>query len=49
MELGSPLKEQFFTCHIGKFSLYIFSEFFSSALKIGTKKCSKVVARIFRR
>lgn len=42
MELGSPLKEQFFTCHIGKFSLYIFSEFFfSSALKIGTKNVLK--------
>lgn len=28
MELGSPLNDQFFMCHIGKFSLSVFSEFF---------------------
>lgn len=30
MDLGSPLNGQFFICHIGKFSLSVFNEFFFS-------------------
>lgn len=37
MDLGSPLNGQFLICHIGKFSLSVFNEFFFSTLKIGRK------------
>lgn len=49
MDLGSPLNGQFFICHIGKFSLSVFNEFFFLCHENWHNKCSKGLERLFRR
>lgn len=44
MELGSPLNNQFFNCHTGKFSLSVFTKFFLCH-KNWHKRCTKGLAR----